>query len=212
MDPNPNPTPAELLESIGTGKHVDVVGEMRRAADQAEMTAPPGIGQTLRDALLLKDLEPAAELVGGPRRPLPRPVFSQKLDEKALRRPEFEPGIPIVLHDGQAWHFPELKLGAFRAVRVGNELDMRKVPDLGVEYAKLLDEYLEADAGFTSAMALYTLALTLLSINYSLTFGEVATLLPMTTEGHPRHEANDEMWALISDAVLGRAKKATPAG
>jgi hypothetical protein len=42
--------------------------------------------------------------------PVPAP-----LDETALRRPEFDPeSVPIVLIDGQAWHFPPAGIGPIR--------------------------------------------------------------------------------------------------
>ena len=56
------------------------------------------------------------------------------LVESERRRAEFAPGVPIVLADGQAWHFPAPKVVLFPVVGPGLRCEVGSRTSFGPEY------------------------------------------------------------------------------
>jgi hypothetical protein len=135
------------------------------------------------------------------------------LDEKALRRPEFQEGVPVTLSDGQAWHFPRPVLAGFGFTR-GADGRTRLVRSFDAPdgFDRLVDAFVNAEGPSEEAVALADLAYDLLSRNYSLSFADCRPLLRLAAAGDPGAAGSDAMWSEIADVAMGRGPKPTPAG
>jgi hypothetical protein len=135
-----------------------------------------------------------------------------RLDEAALRRPEWTEGVSVVLCDGQTWHLPRPELGDFYFVRGDDGKTVaRRGSTFGADYEALLDLYMDAETGADQAVALYDLAVALLARNYDLP-ADLRTILRVVPSGSPGRDDNEAMWETIAEAALGRVPKATPVG
>jgi len=134
---------------------------------------------------------------------------STRLDETALRRPEFAGGVPVQLGDGQVWTLPKPGLMLRPEFGPDGRPTFGKFrPAWGEDYEAKVDAFLEASDGFDQIVALLVLAVDLLERNYALDDGAIGQLLPRIIGD----EANDAMWEAVRDVALGVGPKPTPAG
>lgn len=132
-------------------------------------------------------------------------MIPEKLDETALRRPEFEPGVAITLSDGQEWHFPRPVMADFYpAFNREGELVLTPGSSYGPPYDALVDAFIMADSVGDEHLTLVALALDLLRRNYAIEPFHLRYLLRLKRPDDPGHEANEEMWAEIAAVALGR--------
>ena len=131
------------------------------------------------------------------------------LDEKALRRPEFVPGSPVVLADGQRW---ELRRPIVRFVPADNANGFEtrlKLDDDGT-FARQLAAMEAAETGLASVVAQLAIGRTLLVANYDLTDSQVGDLLQFG------YDDSDPAGVAIRDAVMdvvwGNGPKPSAAG
>jgi hypothetical protein len=130
-------------------------------------------------------------------------------DETALRRPEFAPGVPVRLGDGQTWEmrrprirwYAQRKTGKARSVATSHELGPESDDIFGVFF----DDTVSADWDFPSAR--FELAIRLLEGNYSLTDEHYRELLWY----EPGNPESKDMWDAISSVIAGATPKPTPA-
>jgi hypothetical protein len=94
------------------------------------------------------------------------------LDETALRRPDFHPGSPILLADGQRWTFP-----ARTALTRGRSLNRDEPDGLVADYAATVAAVREASLGTRRLRTELALAIFLLCLNYDLTRDDLFALL-----------------------------------
>lgn len=148
-----------------------------------------------------------------------------RLDERALRLPDWQGGFPIRLMDDQEWLLAPVAFDWEGVNGEDGQPTMVKIPDPGAELAKELVEAFQTGTGPAewSLPRYYAVGKRLLQRNYRLTDEEVAGLLPLMpgTEGY--HEAavaegykgasrlGDMLSTLVSH--IGRtAQKLTPRG
>jgi hypothetical protein len=132
-----------------------------------------------------------------------------RLDEEALRRPEFVEGEPIELGDGQSWHFPRPVLELYPVPGPDGRLRFDGVRrSFGEDYDRKLDAFVAA-TGLDEMNAALEVAVDLLDRNYDLTPEDYGSLL----RWRPGDEENAAMWQAIADVALGRdAPKPTAVG
>jgi hypothetical protein len=123
----------------------------------------------------------------------------EKLDEQALRRPEFEDGAPVVLADGQEWRLPRprVRLVPDDSDR-GFKLRLALPADEG-RFQTLMDTLDAATEGVDLMRAELAVARHLLLLNYDLTPAQVADLLQFS------YRDDDPEGAAIREAVMGVA-------
>jgi hypothetical protein len=133
-----------------------------------------------------------------------------RLDEEALRRPEFVRGVPIRLADGQDWQFPKPTIDLFPVVGQGGQVAVGGAPTFDVQYDELVEAFFRARAlgPAEQLQALFALGVDLLARNYDLRPEDYRRLLRF----HAGHEAYEAMWQGILDVALGAAPKASPVG
>jgi hypothetical protein len=132
-------------------------------------------------------------------------MIPDKLDERALRRPEFEEGVPIALSDGQEWHFPRPVMRDFYpALNREGELVLTPGSGFGPGYDALVDAFILATTVNDEHITLVALALDLLKRNYAIEPFHLRYLLRLKRPGDPEEERNGEMWAQIAAVALGR--------
>lgn len=125
-----------------------------------------------------------------------------KLDEVALRKPGFHEGARVTLADGQEWALPELW---HRFVPVFDEGRGDIVAEARVTYGPEHDRDLDLIMGGVEVEplermdALMRLPSRLLMANYSLTYTDLATLIPRDD----RDERLRAMWKALLPAILG---------
>lgn len=135
----------------------------------------------------------------------PRP-----LTPEARRRDRFDPGLPVVLDDGQTWELAPITLG-WGFTREGGKT--RPVPRAVDGYEAILDQYLEANDPEEVACAMTDCAYALLAHNYDVTFEEAGRhLLYRARPGTSGAEASAETWSQIAAWVVGQRPKATADG
>jgi hypothetical protein len=139
------------------------------------------------------------------------------LDEKALRRPDFVPGSPVTLADGQIWF---LRRPVMRFVPNDDHesgFDVRLSLDGDTLYNDLMARRVAAfgETGFADLASLVPVELAigklLLLVNYDLTPAQLADLLQF---GYDADEDPEGM-AIRDDVIAvaqGRGKKPSPAG
>jgi hypothetical protein len=125
-----------------------------------------------------------------------------KLDEAALRRPDFRAGVAVTLGDGREWTLrhplfrrtPEVDASGRLAFGAGRLA-------LTPRYDELMDELFEpGESGGLRLDSALGIAVELLLGNYGLAPEALATLLPW----EPDNEANMEMWTTIIGVASGR--------
>jgi hypothetical protein len=129
-------------------------------------------------------------------------------DEKALRRPEFQPGHKVMLADGQEWEIPKPRLRLRPRFEGGRVVGFSDLPSFGPEHDELVETLFglgepEPDAWLT---ARWEILGRLLRANYDLTDGDLVELLAI--DDGP---AEAERWAGITRALRGLAPKPLPA-
>jgi hypothetical protein len=129
------------------------------------------------------------------------------LTETAKRRPSFEPGVPVLLEDGQQWQLPRPRIRWKMVVR-----DDVKIVEGHTHFGPAFDALRERinasenDADYLGAS--FDSAAWLLRRNYELTEDEALSLLAYDGED----EANQAVWATIYDVIWGRAPKHSAGG
>lgn len=142
-------------------------------------------------------------------------MIPDRLDERSLRRPDFAPGVPIVLSDGQEWHFPRPVMRDFYpTINREGELVLTPGSGFGPGYDALVDAFILADNPGDEHITLAALALDLLRRNYAIEATHLRYVLRLKRSGDPEAEANQEMWSAIAAVALGRdtGPKTTPVG
>jgi hypothetical protein len=132
------------------------------------------------------------------------------LDEKALRRPEWAPGVPVKLGDGQTW---ELRKPRVRWVPVRQGDGAMKTRGRAHELGPDCDEILGVIFGdqsdrFTFADARFEIVCRLLAANYNLTDTDFQELLFISEE---EDAVNAAMWAELTPIAAGHGPKPAPA-
>ena len=133
------------------------------------------------------------------------------LDEQKLRRPDWKPGVPVKLGDGQVWELRKPRVrwvpvrqpdGAMKTRATAHELGPECDQLVGVIFGDLESER------FTFADARFELLCRLLTVNYHLTDKDLQELLYLNEE---EDAANKEMWINLGAVAAGRSPKPTPA-
>lgn len=127
------------------------------------------------------------------------------LDEQALRRPDFLPGTPMRLADGQLWTIPATRT-VFVPAETEKGYDIRlthKGPDEGFEAAA--QSYFEAEGGIAYVQASIGVIVAALRRNYSLTIEQLARLVRLDFE-EGNEEATQATLELIEVAIGGEVK------
>jgi hypothetical protein len=129
------------------------------------------------------------------------------LDEKALRKPEFDDGISIVLTDGQEWVFPRPVVRTrFSAHNdVGFQLVARVKGD--PSYGALYESWINAETGLDSIKAEHALARALILNNYDLTDDQVSDLIQFS---HKDDDDADPEGYRIREHILAVVRGDTP--
>jgi hypothetical protein len=133
------------------------------------------------------------------------------LDEKALRKPDWRPGVAVKLGDGQTW---EMRKPLMRWVPIEQPDGAAKTRGRSHELGPELDEVVGVFFGdleserFNFSDARFELAIRLLRANYNLTWENVGELLWISED---EDAENKEMWSQVSAVVAGRGPKPTPA-
>ncbi len=128
-----------------------------------------------------------------------------QIDERTRRRPDFGAGEPIVLADGQAWHFPRPVVSLFPIVGPDGRLaDLGGRATFGRDYDDLLRQLHTAPGPVDQLRALFALAIDLLTRNYELTGPELSRLLEYR-DGDPE---NASTWSRIAEVATGNNPKA----
>jgi hypothetical protein len=130
-----------------------------------------------------------------------------RLDEKALRRPDFAAGVEIVLGDGQVWTFPKPVLTLYPTAALGFDPDDARL-SIGPDYDDLVDQLIASEDGLGEKTALLGLAWQLLLRNYALEPVHARALLFWRIGDL----SNAAMWGTIADVALGRSPKPTAGG
>lgn len=125
------------------------------------------------------------------------------LDEHALRQPEWKPGNPVKLADGQTWHIrkPRLRL---HPVFVGQDAAIQTSlfgPELD-PLVEIISGVAEVDAHIWIS-ARFTIVAKLLRENYELADADLFDLLVIDSED----EANREMWKVLTGIARGEGPK-----
>jgi hypothetical protein len=120
-------------------------------------------------------------------------------DERAARRPDFEPGRPVRLGDGQSWQLRRPRVELYPAVGPDGTVD--PAMSFGPAYDSLLDDLEKLEPGVDQVACLMRLAVHLLRLNYDVPPEAYRELLPFRS-GDP---ANEAMWTEIAGVALGTA-------
>jgi hypothetical protein len=132
-----------------------------------------------------------------------------RLDEADRRLPTFREGVPILLADGQSWHFPRPTIELFPTFDAdGQVADFDGRPSFGPDYDDKLESFYAAEKGPSELKALMVLAVDLLGRNYRLGPIDFARLIRYRKED----EANRKMWQAIADTAQGNGPKPSPVG
>ncbi len=131
-------------------------------------------------------------------------------DEKALRRPEFQAGVPVVLGDGQTWELRKPRIRWF-PTRVDGKTKTRAAGshEFGPESDELLGVYF-GDVESTTwdfPTARFELVMRLLEANYALTDEHFRVLLYFERDD----PASEAMWTSLGAIIAGNSPKPTPA-
>jgi hypothetical protein len=131
-------------------------------------------------------------------------------DEKALRRVDWKPGVPVKLGDGQTWELrkPRIRLVPMRVdgrakarATAPNELGPESDELLGVFFGDIESEQ------WTFMSARFEMAIRLLEANYTLTDEHYRELLWFERD----NPESEEIWDAVSGVIAGRSPKPTPA-
>jgi hypothetical protein len=128
-----------------------------------------------------------------------------KLNEPELRLPNWEPGVPFTLADGQVWQLRRPKVAVKVVFRDDGTTRNIATTSLGPEFHNAMVIFKSDDDPLLGALLL---GIAMLRANYNLTGEQAADLLPWV----PEDEANKEHWEGIIDAAVGNAPKPSPGG
>lgn len=126
------------------------------------------------------------------------------LDEKSLRSENWKEGVPVVLCDGNTWHFPKPTI-EFLINDEGTALEPVGRHTFGQTYWKLHEEWIAAEGGTETLSAMVKIAVYLLKRQYELTTSQVSSLIRFI----PEDDENQEMWRTIAEVASGKAGKPT---
>jgi hypothetical protein len=125
------------------------------------------------------------------------------LDEKALRKPVFSEGHPVILADGQEWTLPKPRI-RFKPRIVDGKVEIGGGPSFGPEF----DDKLDILFGVAAADPVkFEVTVRLLATNYDLKPENFAELIVL----EPDDPASDERWEQLCNAIMGIAPKPSPA-
>jgi hypothetical protein len=133
---------------------------------------------------------------------------SQVLDEKALRKPGFTDGYPVVMADGQTWTLPKPRF-RLKPHRVDGKIEIlcratfgpESDPDLDILYGAVEADYREV------IRVKFAMTARLLLSNYDLTDDQLGELIVLEVGD----AASDQRWDAINEAMLGIVPKPSPA-
>lgn len=123
------------------------------------------------------------------------------------RSPGFEPGVPVVLADGQAWQFPR-PMVRWRKVYREDVPVLEGRSSFGPEFDAAKERYVAGTTLREVGLASIDLAEVMLLRNYDLSRDELADLLPYTDEDGELGET----WKSIYQVAYGIAPKPSPGG
>jgi hypothetical protein len=133
-----------------------------------------------------------------------------RVDEKSLRKAGWQPGMEVVLADGQVWHFPRPTLVYRMHVDPETRMPVMRpgVKGLSATYAELLDRLEEQSDGSAAMFSWITaMALELLSPQYTIP----DELVPELFAWDPSSDASIQRWVKLKLAVCGRGAYPKPA-
>ena len=132
------------------------------------------------------------------------------LDETLLRRPDFQPGVPIRLRDGQNWHFSRPQV-QWRKTRRDDIPGQPPRTSVGAAFDDAMSAIDRAETTPERLAGLFALAEAMLLQQYDLTADDLAGLLvydPADTPDPDLYESeNRSAWAAIVDVATGRAPR-----
>jgi hypothetical protein len=108
------------------------------------------------------------------------PSDDPTIDEASRRWPDWQPGMPVVLPDGQTWHFaaPEATVRAgLPGWTFGPDVPRDVDAILSGRLARILEGWSKAEDEAGRAAAILTAAWFLLARNYAITHGEFGAIL-----------------------------------
>ncbi len=106
-----------------------------------------------------------------------QPAISFEFDESALRRPEFQPGRPVLLADGQLWSIPNPDLAYAPTFGPDGGVGSELVSVYGPGFDQKVQAVRDAQATQEIVVSLFGLATDLLGRNYDLTPDHYRALL-----------------------------------
>ena len=133
----------------------------------------------------------------------------RRLDERALRRPDFRDGLAVRLLDGQDWTFP-VPFVYFDTSAEDDEAVVRRW-SVGDRYGELLDALKSAQDAEAVARCEFALIKYLLRLNYDLKPADFAGLVSLSYAGRLPEDFRESMEA-VRDAIYGRERPKSPSG
>jgi hypothetical protein len=131
------------------------------------------------------------------------------LDEKALRKPGFQPGFKIKLADGQEWVFPKPRLRFFPKIGDDGSVGVDGGATFGSECDGQLDAIFGVDEtdAFERLRLKFEMAVRLLGANYELKPEDYRQLIVL----EPGDDASETMWEELTALMAGNTPKLLPA-
>jgi hypothetical protein len=129
-------------------------------------------------------------------------MLTAVLNEPSVRRPTFEPGVPVVLEDGQPWQLPRPRVRWRMVVREDVKI-LEGNTHFGPEFDSLRERINASENDGDYLGASFEAAAWLLRRNYALNENEALSLLAYDVEDG----TNQDMWEAIYDVIWGRAPK-----
>lgn len=133
--------------------------------------------------------------------------MSDRLDEAALRRPDWLGGVPVTLADGQEWTLP--RAATYFEPDADDDAEVRQRWNLGEEYGALVQRLAEAQRPSDHVRAEIALARWLLTRNYALNRAQLVTLLRFgygaSADDGPRRLREEVMAVALGDAPRPKA-------
>lgn len=122
------------------------------------------------------------------------------LEESSARRPDWQPGVPLQMGDGQVWHFRRPKLRYCVAIGPdGSPVATRYAPEHGMSYLEASEKLRSCDGDGAAIGLIATLTLTLLRLNYDVPDPAVPGLY--------QYDADDpesvKLWGELHNLALG---------
>jgi hypothetical protein len=132
-----------------------------------------------------------------------------KLDEVALRRPDFLGGEPIEMADGQAWILPKPMMEFVPKFAADGTITAGVATSLGPDFDRIMEDYDEAcrasineDADYQGPRpmdVMMAIGVRLLQVNYDIDRDTLAGLL----RWRPDDESSTDRWRAITNVARG---------